>query len=73
MVEPNGHRVLPVYSEGASAPELFLYDETTPRLARDRALYVLREDRRRLRSHLRVLHHTETARRLSLPFARVDT
>jgi ribosomal protein S12 methylthiotransferase len=32
VVEPNGHRVLPVYSEGASAPELFLYDETTPRL-----------------------------------------
>ncbi|HLF83953.1 MAG TPA: 30S ribosomal protein S12 methylthiotransferase RimO [Blastocatellia bacterium] len=31
-VEPNGHRVLPVYSEGAAAPELFLYDETTPRL-----------------------------------------
>lgn len=32
VVEPNGHRVLPVYSDGASAPELFLYDETTPRL-----------------------------------------
>jgi ribosomal protein S12 methylthiotransferase len=32
VVEPNGHRVLPVYSEGAAAPELFLYDETTPRL-----------------------------------------
>ena len=32
VVEPNGHRLLPVYSEGASAPELFLYDETTPRL-----------------------------------------
>ena len=32
VVEPNGHRPLPVYSEGASAPELFLYDETTPRL-----------------------------------------
>jgi ribosomal protein S12 methylthiotransferase len=32
VVEPNGHRILPVYSEGASAPELFLYDETTPRL-----------------------------------------
>ena len=31
-VAPNGHRVLPVYSEGASTPELFLYDETTPRL-----------------------------------------
>ena len=31
-VKPNGHRVLPVYSDGASAPELFLYDETTPRL-----------------------------------------
>ena len=32
VVEPNGRRVLPVYSEGTSAPELFLYDETTPRL-----------------------------------------
>jgi ribosomal protein S12 methylthiotransferase len=32
VVAPNGHRVLPVYSDGASAPELFLYDETTPRL-----------------------------------------
>ncbi len=32
VVEPNDHRVLPVYSEGAAAPELFLYDETTPRL-----------------------------------------
>lgn len=32
VVEPNGHRVLPVYSEGTAAPELFLYDETTPRL-----------------------------------------
>jgi ribosomal protein S12 methylthiotransferase len=32
VVEPNGHRVLPVYSDGASAPELYLYDETTPRL-----------------------------------------
>jgi ribosomal protein S12 methylthiotransferase len=31
-VAPNGHRILPVYSEGTSAPELFLYDETTPRL-----------------------------------------
>lgn len=32
VVEPNGHRILPVYSDGAAAPELFLYDETTPRL-----------------------------------------
>jgi ribosomal protein S12 methylthiotransferase len=32
VVEPNGPRVLPVYSDGASAPELYLYDETTPRL-----------------------------------------
>jgi len=32
VVEPNGHRNLPVYSDGAAAPELFLYDETTPRL-----------------------------------------
>ena len=31
-IEPNGRRLLPVYSEGAAAPELFLYDETTPRL-----------------------------------------
>ncbi|MEK6299198.1 MAG: 30S ribosomal protein S12 methylthiotransferase RimO [Acidobacteriota bacterium] len=28
----NGRRSLPVYSDGASAPELYLYDETTPRL-----------------------------------------
>ena len=32
LVEPNGRRVLPIYSDGAAAPELFLYDETTPRL-----------------------------------------
>lgn len=32
VVEPNGRRPLPVYSEGAAAPELYLYDETTPRL-----------------------------------------
>ena len=32
VVEPNGRRPLPVYSEGTAAPELFLYDETTPRL-----------------------------------------
>jgi len=32
VVEPDGRRVLPVYSEGAAVPELFLYDETTPRL-----------------------------------------
>jgi len=32
VIEPNGPGVLPVYSEGAAAPELFLYDETTPRL-----------------------------------------
>jgi ribosomal protein S12 methylthiotransferase len=31
-VEPAGRRSLPVYSEGAAAPELYLYDETTPRL-----------------------------------------
>ena len=30
--EPSGLRRLPVYSEGASVPELYLYDETTPRL-----------------------------------------
>ena len=30
--EPGGRKTLPVYSEGASAPELYLYDETTPRL-----------------------------------------
>ena len=29
---PGGGRSLPVYSEGASMPELYLYDETTPRL-----------------------------------------
>lgn len=28
----NGRKRLPVYSDGASAPELYLYDETTPRL-----------------------------------------
>ena len=32
VVEPFGRRTLPVYSEGASVPELYLYDETTPRL-----------------------------------------
>jgi len=32
VLEPAGPRPLPVYSEGASAPELYLYDETTPRL-----------------------------------------
>jgi ribosomal protein S12 methylthiotransferase len=32
IVEPNGAMPLPIYSEGASTPELFLYDETTPRL-----------------------------------------
>ncbi len=31
-VSPSGRRTLPVYSEGASMPELYLYDETTPRL-----------------------------------------
>lgn len=31
-VGPSGRRSLPVYSEGAAAPELYLYDETTPRL-----------------------------------------
>ena len=31
VVEPNGRRSLPVYSDGASAPELYLYDESTPR------------------------------------------
>jgi ribosomal protein S12 methylthiotransferase len=32
VAEPNGRSRLPVYSEGASVPELYLYDETTPRL-----------------------------------------
>ncbi|HWP43105.1 MAG TPA: radical SAM protein, partial [Blastocatellia bacterium] len=32
VIEPKGRRPLPVYSEGAAAPELYLYDETTPRL-----------------------------------------
>src|SRR5215211_1388101 len=31
-VEPTGRRSLPVYSSSAAAPELYLYDETTPRL-----------------------------------------
>jgi ribosomal protein S12 methylthiotransferase len=32
VVKPNGLKPLPIYSEGRDAPELFLYDETTPRL-----------------------------------------
>lgn len=32
VVGSNGNRILPVYSEGTAAPELYLYDETTPRL-----------------------------------------
>ncbi len=32
VADPLGRRRLPVYSEGASVPELYLYDETTPRL-----------------------------------------
>src|SRR5215210_3931764 len=32
VVGPGGRRSLPVYSEGRAAPELYLYDETTPRL-----------------------------------------
>src|SRR5262249_18527495 len=32
VAEPNGVKPLPVYSEGAAVPELYLYDETTPRL-----------------------------------------
>lgn len=32
VVGPNGRRSLPVYSDGAAVPELYLYDETTPRL-----------------------------------------
>jgi ribosomal protein S12 methylthiotransferase len=32
VAAPEGRRTLPVYSESASAPELYLYDETTPRL-----------------------------------------
>ena len=32
VVGPAGRRSLPVYSDGSSAPELYLYDETTPRL-----------------------------------------
>ena len=32
VVKPSGFKPLPIYSEGRSAPELFLYDETTPRL-----------------------------------------
>jgi ribosomal protein S12 methylthiotransferase len=32
VVGPSGRRSLPVYSEGTAAPELYLYDETTPRL-----------------------------------------
>ncbi len=32
LVKSNGAKPLPIYSEGRTAPELFLYDETTPRL-----------------------------------------
>lgn len=32
VVPSNGRKPLPVYSEGAATPELYLYDETTPRL-----------------------------------------
>ncbi|HXG65100.1 MAG TPA: 30S ribosomal protein S12 methylthiotransferase RimO [Blastocatellia bacterium] len=32
IVEPLSGRPLPIYSEGAAAPELYLYNETTPRL-----------------------------------------
>ena len=32
IVEPDRPKPLPIYSDGRSAPELFLYDETTPRL-----------------------------------------
>ncbi|MCI0489717.1 MAG: 30S ribosomal protein S12 methylthiotransferase RimO [Blastocatellia bacterium] len=32
VAKPNGRRLLPVYSDGAATPELYLYDETTPRL-----------------------------------------
>jgi len=32
VVGPAGRRSLPVYSDGTAAPELYLYDETTPRL-----------------------------------------
>lgn len=32
VAEAGGRKFLPIYSEGKSAPELFLYDETTPRL-----------------------------------------
>ncbi len=32
VAEPNGRRSLPIYSEGRAAPELYLYDETTPRI-----------------------------------------
>jgi ribosomal protein S12 methylthiotransferase len=32
VVHPGGRRSLPVYSDGTAAPELYLYDETTPRL-----------------------------------------
>src|SRR5262249_41245083 len=32
LVEPNGRRILPVFSQGSSAPELFLYGESARRL-----------------------------------------
>ncbi len=32
VAEAGGRKFLPIYSEGKAAPELYLYDETTPRL-----------------------------------------
>ena len=50
---PSRPRPLPTY----------LYDAETPRVTDDAEALRLREDRRRLRLHLRVLHHPDAARR----------
>ena len=41
----------------------YIYDADTPRAARDAAALRVREDRRRLRLQVRVLHHPDAARR----------
>ena len=45
----------------------YLYDADTPRAARDAAALRLREDRRRLRLQVRLLHHPDAARPLPQP------
>ena len=71
VVEPNGHRILPVYSEGASRAGALSLRRNDSAAARHGSVHGLCKDRRGLRSHLRVLHHPEVARRLSQPLARI--